>query len=320
MSSTRCGLFELAVRHAPGPGVFSTPIDGFILRNSHVPETYSPFRYRPMLGVLFSGCLAIHSAKKQSCFGLKEYFCYTDDAPITFRIANACPRAPVLGAYFFLDSKVVAEFINHFQYSSNTPDTMESPGLCSTPRSHAFDQALLRLLELLGDPCAAKVLWRARLQELLFVVLRGPLGPSLRMWKGVSHQLSEVLRYLRAHFHQSPPIEELARKAGMSRPVFDRNFKSATSYSPLQYIKTLRLNEATYLLEKGVPVGEAASRVGYNSQSQFSRDFRKKFGVSARDWVQRSEVEPRNFGSGLAGLAGLGSGSARSFFDLRSER
>ena len=93
------------------------------------------------------------------------------------------------------------------------------------------------------------------------------------------------------HIGEDFSIDSLARRAGMSRAVFDRQFKAATLLSPLQYIKALRLSEASILIARGKDIGDAATAVGYHNSSQFSREFRRKFGTSPREWARETRVQ-----------------------------
>ena len=158
-------------------------------------------------------------------------------------------------------------------------------GFDTAVRDGGFDVALANLLELLDDPPAAQVLGAGRLREVLFAVLRGEAGDRLRSDFGGAPALATTLAHLHAHITEDFSIDTLARRAGMSRAVFDRHFKAATLLSPLQYIKALRLNEASMLIMRGESVGDAATAVGYHNSSQFSREFRRKFGTSPREWA-----------------------------------
>lgn len=164
------------------------------------------------------------------------------------------------------------------------------PGFDTAKRDAAFDAALTNLLALLDDPPAAKVLGAGRLREVPFAVLRGESGGRLRDAFGRAPALAATLEFVRAHIDESFSIDALAQRAGMSRAVFDRQFKQATSESPLQYIKSLRLNEASMRIARGERVGEAATAVGYHNPSQFSREFRRKFGASPREWARGARV------------------------------
>jgi AraC-like DNA-binding protein len=103
---------------------------------------------------------------------------------------------------------------------------------------------------------------------------------------GGAHGISRVVTYVRENLGQPLTVDDLARRAGMSRAVFHRHFKAATSYSPLQFIKALRLNHAAMQMAGGEAVSQTADAVGYASASQFSHEFRRQFGTSPKQWTR----------------------------------
>lgn len=124
----------------------------------------------------------------------------------------------------------------------------------------------------------------ARLRELLFSFLRGPAGPMLRRRLGRRNGVTGAIAYISEHLDEALSVEDLARRAGMSKAVFHRRFREVTKISPLQFIKSLRLNDAARLITQGKSVGAAARAAGYTSASQFSREFRRQFGKAPREW------------------------------------
>ena len=132
--------------------------------------------------------------------------------------------------------------------------------------------------ELLDDLIKLRLLGNGRLRELLLTIIEGDAGPLIRRTFGGSHDISRALTYLRDNIAEPLSVDDLAQKAGMSRTVFHRQFKAATTFSPLQFIKALRLSDAAMLITQGANVSQAADRVGYTSASQFSREFKRRFG------------------------------------------
>ncbi|MCO5317425.1 MAG: AraC family transcriptional regulator [Microthrixaceae bacterium] len=112
----------------------------------------------------------------------------------------------------------------------------------------------------------------------------GPAGPTLWHTIGQSHELNHTIGLIRDHLDQPLSIDDIAQRAGMSRAVFDRRFRAATSYAPLQFIKALRLNAAATLITQGSDITTAASSVGYASPAQFSRDFKRRCGQPPKRW------------------------------------
>ena len=152
-----------------------------------------------------------------------------------------------------------------------------------------LEDALGRMLGLLGDPEAVRVLGPGRVREVLYAAVRGEAGTFIRNHLGGGQEIARVVGYVRDHVHEPISVDDLARRAGMSRSAFDRRFKEATTYAPLQFIKAMRLGNAALRLRQGASVGEAAYAVGYASASQFSREFRRHFGASPRAWGRAHE-------------------------------
>ena len=149
-----------------------------------------------------------------------------------------------------------------------------------------FGDALERVLDVLDSPIDVDLLGPGRLRELLYAILQGPAGPSIRRHLGgSSSNIGNVLTFMRNNLDQPLAVDDLAERAGMSRAAFDRHFKSTTTQSPLKYLKTLRLNDAAMLIANGTDVGQAAVRVGYTNPSQFSREFKRQFGAPPRRWA-----------------------------------
>lgn len=154
----------------------------------------------------------------------------------------------------------------------------------------AFTTSLLRLLELLDDPVDATILGAGRLRELCYAVLCGEAGAAARRSFGVGNEIARTIDYLSSHLNEQVNIDDLANQVGMSRAVFHRRFKEATTLSPIQFMKSMRLNNAAMKIAEGKAVSEAAWDVGYQSSSQFSREFKRMYGQTPRQWGQEAQV------------------------------
>jgi AraC-like DNA-binding protein len=145
-------------------------------------------------------------------------------------------------------------------------------------------ECAVRLLETLQSPEDARILGPQQVRELIYRVLRGPLGGNLRALAAPhSHfgQIGRVLHRIHTQFANGFDIETLAREAGMSVSTFHAHFKSVTASSPLQYIKAIRLHKARLMMvHDGIGAAQAALQVGYESASQFSREFKRFFGAA----------------------------------------
>ena len=131
------------------------------------------------------------------------------------------------------------------------------------------------------------------MRELCYAVLMGEAGAAARRAFGVGNEISRAIDYLSNHLKEQVSINEMAEHVGMSRAVFHRRFKEATTMSPIQFVKSMRLNNAAIKIAEGKTVSEAAWDVGYQSSSQFSREFKRMYGQSPRQWSSAARVPQR---------------------------
>lgn len=165
------------------------------------------------------------------------------------------------------------------------PATGRTPAFTPVPVSRPLLEAWDRYLALLDSPGDCPILAPARERELLYRLLQSPHGPVLRQIARQDGRLSQIrhtLEWMQQHFHEPIPIRRLADTAQMSVASFNRHFKAATAVSPLQYLKMLRLQAARRRLSTASDVATAAFAVGYESASQFSREYSRFFGVSPK--------------------------------------
>jgi len=159
------------------------------------------------------------------------------------------------------------------------------------PLSELMLCAVERLIDVMDKPLHARVLGPQIVREILFHALHDGGGPALLAMASRHSQVSQIARVLRImeqRFTENLTVEELAGEANMSVSAFHHHFKSATATSPLQYIKTLRLHRARMMmLHDGLKAGVAAGRVGYESGSQFSREYKRFFGNTPSEHAAR---------------------------------
>jgi AraC-like DNA-binding protein len=164
-----------------------------------------------------------------------------------------------------------------------------------TPAESSLLDAVRRLVALLNSPQDMAALAPLVLREITYRLLTGPQGARLRQIVSAgapAHRIVLAIRWLKDHFADPVRVEALARRVRMSPSAFHLQFKSVTALSPLQYQKQLRLQEARRLmLGGGLDAAEAAFRVGYESPSQFSREYRRMFGAPPRQDVAALKVE-----------------------------
>ena len=148
----------------------------------------------------------------------------------------------------------------------------------------------MRLVELTDDLTKAAVLSSGRIRELYYAILKGEAGASARRAFGIRNEVARAIDYLSSRLDEPVTIDDMATHIGMSRAVLHRKFKEATRLSPMQYMKSMRLNQAAMKIAGGTNVSTAASEVGYVSSSQFSREFKRMYGLSPRQWRERTNL------------------------------
>ena len=158
----------------------------------------------------------------------------------------------------------------------------ELPPLFASRVDAKLDDAVFRLLEILESPNDSTILGPSIIKEITYRVLMGEQGRSLRLAFSSDHYLSrvaKVLKLIHSNYHRALDVATLAKEANMSIPTFHVHFKSVTSSTPIQYIKAIRLHQARLLMiRKGVNASQVSAMVGYESPSQFSREFKRYFG------------------------------------------
>lgn len=203
---------------------------------------------------------------------------------------------PLLGVMIALEPRVMREIAMEIEALAGGKGCSQAPAASALALSSwdaGFTQALLRLVELLGEPVDVAVLGRVRLRELYCAVLKGETGAATRHAFSVDNEIARAINYISTRLSEPVTIEDLAGNVGMSRAVFHRRFKEATRMSPIQFVKSMRLNHAAMKIAEGKTVSEAAWDVGYQSSSQFSREFKRMYGNSPRQWSYTARPSPR---------------------------
>ena len=192
-----------------------------------------------------------------------------------------------------MDPRVMTELAIEMQSAAGV---IREPGGGPLPQGFAlanwddaFTEALLRLVQLGDDPTDTAVLGDGRLREVYYAVLKGGAGAAARRAFGVGNEIARVIDHVSSHLDEEITIEDMAARVGMSRAVFHRKFKQATTMSPIQFVKGIRLNNAAMRIAGGMTVNEAAMEVGYASPSQFSREFKRLYGQSPKQWSQSKQ-------------------------------
>ena len=281
-------------RLAAAEGITETGLEGVRLFRVTQPVERIPAVYSPSICAIVQGTKRAYFNGTLHEYNSDHILCCTMPMPIEAEVPHATPEAPVLGMLLSLDTQIMSEtaieLLSVRGAVHNAKGGEATPGLAVAKWDDQFTGAISRLLDLVGDATALSVLGKGRLREVYYALLMGETGPMIRRAFGAADEMARTLHFLQENLHTSITIEDLADHANMSRAVFHRRFKQATTLSPIQFVKSLRLNEASMHIAAGMTISEAASKVGYTSSSQFSREFRRAFGKAPREWGNTVEV------------------------------
>lgn len=275
-------MAALIQRLAPQEGYTRSLLDGVRLMRADRPLGRIPVLYEPSIVIVCQGHKRGYLADQVYRYDALHYLVLSVPLPFSTE-TDAHPDQPLLAVSVRLDMTAVADLIIEVEQQAHA--SASAPlGIVSTPLDAALADTTVRLLRALMSPLEAKVLGPAIVRELSFRVLMGPQGGAIRA--ALAHQgnfgrISRVLRFIHTDYAKSMGVESLASKAGLSIPAFHVHFKTVTSTSPIQYIKSVRLHQARLLMIRDNLTAAAASeRVGYESASQFNREFKRFFGRS----------------------------------------
>ena len=269
-------------------GLVETGIRGVQLFRVTTPVPCVPAVYEPTVVAIVSGTKQAVLDGRHFIYDSSRYLCCPMTLPVEAGTPDASPDAPLLGAMISLDPRVMTELAIEMQ---NAAGLLRKPGpgaasqgLALARWDDAFADALLRLVQLADSPGDMPVLGPGRLRELYYAVLKGEAGFAARRAFGVGNEIARAIRYMSTRLKEPVTIEDMVAHSGMSRAVFHRKFKEATTMSPIQFVKSMRLNNAAMKIAGGATVNEAAMDVGYVSPSKFNREFKRLYGQPPRQW------------------------------------
>jgi AraC-like DNA-binding protein len=206
----------------------------------------------------------------------------TTGLPVTGHFLDATPQTPALGMGLVLRPATIAELLLETAPRGWSRGDA-GPAIATGEAGPDLLDAAARMLRLLGHPADARVLAPLVEREILWRLLTGPHGAIVRqigLADSSTSQVGRAIRWIRDNYAEPTRIEDLARMAGMSTAAFHRHFRAVTTMSPLQFQKRIRLQEARALLvAKPDDVAGVGHLVGYDSPSQFNREYRRLFGA-----------------------------------------
>lgn len=281
-------LVDLVARFAPDEGVHETAIAPLFLIRANEPRPGLWTIYEPALCVVVQGQKQVTLAGEVLQYDPLNYLVVSVTLPVIGQVTEASPERPYLCVRVTLDPRQIGELM----LETGIPVRGAAPtarGLYVSRASDELMDAVLRLLRLLRTPHDASVLSSLVLREIYYRVLVGELGPRLRdlaVADSHSQRIARVIDVLKRRYAEPLRIEELAATVHLSPSSLHHHFKTVTGVTPLQFQKQLRLHESRRLmLAEGLDAAVACHRVGYESASQFSREYKRLFGAPPRQEI-----------------------------------
>lgn len=275
-------------------GMVETGVKGVQLFRVSEPLRCAPAVYQPTVIAIVNGSKEAILDGERYVYDNSRYLCCSISMPVEAGTPLASPDNPLLGVSISLDTRVMTELAIEMESARGAirkPKSGELPqGLTLARWDDTFIDALLRLLQLIDSPEDTAILGAGRLREVYYAVLKGEAGDSARRAFGVGNEIARSIEYLSSRLNKTVTIEDMASQVGMSRAVLHRKFKQATRMTPIQFMKSMRLNNAAMKIAGGMNVNEAAMEVGYVSSSQFSREFKRMYGQSPKHWCQSIQL------------------------------
>jgi AraC-like DNA-binding protein len=278
-------LVEMIQRYTDaraGDGPFTTAIEGLTILRANGERAPSHMIYKPAL------CAAVQGTKWMICgerrleYRAGQALVVNVEMPALGRIVEASPSKPFLGVVIEFELAVMREVMEAL-HAPPQSDADAGAGVFVTNLDGPLADCVRRALLLLDTPKAIPILYPSIMREICYWLLTGPCGADvarIALVSGHAQRVISAIHALRDRFTELLRIEDLALIAQMSPSAFHREFKTLTSMTPLQYQKQLRLLEARRLMvEDSAKVETAAFRVGYESSSQFSREYARMFGA-----------------------------------------
>lgn len=280
-------------RFAQTDGDHATAIPALTLHRRSTPTEPVHCIYGVGLGVVTQGAKQATIGERIVSYGAGQSMLTTIDQPVLARITQASAQAPFLGLMLTLDARAIMQTASEMALPQ--PVTR---GDCQSLTTQRLDttliHALTRLVNTLNEPALVGSIAPLIQQEITIRLLAGPQGPPLRQLVSAgspSQKIAKTVAWLKQNFTQPLHAEELASMARMSASTFRQHFRSITGMSPLQFQKQLRLQEARQLmLNQNLDAGHAGGLVGYESASQFNREYSRLFGAPPQRDVKRMRV------------------------------
>ncbi|MGN9169535.1 AraC family transcriptional regulator [Paenibacillus polymyxa] len=293
-------LVKQIARHTSTDGLHQTAIPELCFRRTSAETEPTHTLNMPSLYVIAQGSKTVTFVGESFICDSSSYMVASVHLPVIGKITHASLQLPYLSLQLTLSPDVIID-ISKKSSSQKKGDT--GRGILVNPSTSFLLDAILRLVNLLDSPTDIEILAPLYIQEIFYRVLEGEQGTLLRQFVVIgsyAQGISNAIHVINRDYSEQLVIEELAKKVNMNPTTFHKHFKRVTGMSPLQYQKIIRLQSARRLmLKEGYDAATAGFRVGYESPSQFNREYARLFGrPPMRDISHLRDIE-FNIGSAL---------------------
>ena len=295
----RVKLLQKIIKRAPSDGLLKTSIPQLYLYRASAPTNCTSAAYDPRLVVFVQGQKRINLGTRTYLCDGSSFLLSTLDLPVVSQVIAATPETPMLCLNLQLDISDVRRILSQEEFPPSSEPT-DAVGMAVGETSIELLDACSRLVDLLDTPGDIPFLSALIQREIVYRLLRGPQGHHLRAIATLgeqSHRTAKAVSWLRINYAKPLRVEDLAAMAQMGVSTLHHHFRSLTAMSPIQYQKQLRLHVARErMLNDGLDAASAAFEVGYESASQFNREYSRLFGqppmrdVKARRFAGAVEV------------------------------
>ncbi len=284
-TSVQNTLVPLIEQYALDEGVNETEWPGLVLGRSSQPVPRFPLLYVPSICVVAQGRKHVYVGDDQIIYDPLHYLVVALPMPLEAEIVEASAEEPFLSFALEIDVSMVGKLLLEMAEEEHRPEAKIHPAqaIYASPMTDDLLEAVLRLFRALENPIDRRILGPGAVREILYHILRGEQGSFLRaiaLRDSGSHRIAHIVRFLQENYNQSLDISSIAGFAGMGNSTLHHIFEKIVGQSPIQYLKKIRLHQARLMIvSNGLNASEAAYKVGYNNASQFSREFKRQFGL-----------------------------------------
>lgn len=275
-------LLDVIERHARYD--YLTPIEGLKVGRTDMPSEVGHSIYQPSFGLVARGVKELMVGETAFHYAAGQSLLCAADVPVTSQVTEASPSEPYLAIHLDIDPMVVADLLRERSGLRPRADDMRIAG--KFPLDPELIDPLIRLISLLERPRDIPVMAPLIRREIIWRLLHsehGPLLSQLAFANGHATRIGRTTAWIRDNYAEPLSISDLAGLANMSVPSFHRHFKVVTSMSPIQFQKRVRLQEARRVMSGSSTISAVAYDVGYQSISQFNRDYRRLFNLTPSD-------------------------------------